>query len=138
LTARYAVDASVLVTMLKEEPEADHLERVIAEGGWMIGWPTVLETRIWLIRNRPTRPQIFLDLVLSDQSVSLIAFDGQLAALASEAYSNFGKGRHPAKLNYGDCMAYAVAKHHDVPLLFKGADFGLTDVKLHSGSVVVA
>ena len=49
-----------------------------------------------------------------------------------------GKGRHPAKLNYGDCMAYAVAMHHDVPVLFKGADFGHTDVKVHPMSAMLS
>ena len=83
------------------------------------------------------RSQIFLNEITSDPSVHLIAFDRPLEALAGDAYAKFGKGRHPAKLNYGDCVTYAVAKHHDVPLLFKGADFGHTDVKIHSTSVMI-
>jgi len=67
-----------------------------------------------------------------------VAFDGALERIAAEAFSMFGKGRHPAKLNFGDCMAYAVAKARDLPLLFKGGDFGLTDVRIHEVSVISA
>ncbi len=138
LAGRFVVDASILVAMFNAEPEVDRFERIMAGGNWIIGWPTVFETRIWLLRNLPMRSLSLLDQMIDDPSVSAIAFDGPLEKLASQAYAKFGKGRHPAKLNYGDCMAYAVAKHHDVPLLFKGADFGLTDVKLHSESVIIA
>ncbi len=138
LVGRFAVDASVLVAIFKAEPERYKFERILTKGDWIIGWPTLLEVRIWLIRNQPVRPQIFLEEITAEPSVRQIAFDGPLEKLASQAYAQFGKGRHAAKLNYGDCMAYAVAKHHDVPLLFKGADFGLTDVKLHSESVIIA
>ena len=54
----------------------------------------------------------------------------QCISLAQDAFGAFGKGKgHPAKLNFGDCMSYAVAKFHDVPLLFKGDDFRLTDIR---------
>ena len=136
LTGKFAVDASVLVAIFKGELERYEFEHILTKGDWIIGWPTLLEVGIWLIRNQPSRPQIFLDEIKADHTVDLIAFNGPLEQIASQAYAQFGKGRHPAKLNYGDCMAYAVAKYQDVPLLFKGADFGLTDVKLHEASVI--
>ena len=56
-------------------------------------------------------------------------FEPETAALAIDAYARFGKGRHPAGLNFGDCFAYACARHFDVPLLYKGDDFALTDIR---------
>ena len=59
-----------------------------------------------------------------------VAFNLPMYQLAQDAFKAFGKGKgHPAKLNFGDCMSYAVAKFHDVPLLFKGDDFRLTDIR---------
>jgi ribonuclease VapC len=132
----FAVDTSVLIAIFKGEVEAEVFTDVLSNGEWSIGWPNVLEANIWSIRNRPSRSPILLSQMLSDSSVSVVPFDGTLEGLAAEAYANFGKGRHAAKLNYGDCMTYAVAMHYDVPLLFKGADFGQTDVKVHQASVI--
>jgi ribonuclease VapC len=133
-----AIDSSVLVAILNEEPEAEAFLNAINMSERMIGWPTILETRIWTIRNRPEGLQPWLDGLLNSPITSVIDFNGALEALAAQAYAQFGKGRHPAKLNYGDCMAYAVARHQNLPLLFKGADFGLTDVKVHPHSVLTA
>ncbi len=134
----FAVDTSVLVAIFKSEAEADIFADVLGDGDWLIGWPNILEASIWSIRNRPSQDSILLPLMLADSFVHCFAFDGALQSLAAEAYSKFGKGRHPAKLNFGDCMTYAVAKYHDLPLLFKGADFGQTDLKIHPASVVTA
>ncbi len=65
-------------------------------------------------------------------------FDGPIEAIALHAFERSGKGRHPAALNFGDCLSYAVARHLDVPLLFKGGDFGLTDIVPHPASVIIA
>jgi ribonuclease VapC len=60
----------------------------------------------------------------------VVAFNGRFLARAREAFDQYGRGRgHRAKLNFGDCMAYAVAKHHGVPLLYKGVDFRHTDIR---------
>ncbi len=69
-----------------------------------------------------------LDKVLNAPRVDLVAFDRRLFENARNAFDLFGRGRHKAKLNFGDCMAYAVAKVHDVPLLYKGDDFARTDI----------
>ncbi|WP_367953438.1 type II toxin-antitoxin system VapC family toxin [Aquibium pacificus] len=70
-----------------------------------------------------------LDPLLESLGISLAAIDAEQAHLAREAYRRFGKGNHPAKLNIGDCFAYALAKARDEPLLFKGGDFQLTNVE---------
>jgi ribonuclease VapC len=63
------------------------------------------------------------------QRIRTIALNEALADLATEAYRTFGKGRHPAGLNFGDCFSYALATSERVPLLFKGEDFSQTDVR---------
>jgi ribonuclease VapC len=69
-----------------------------------------------------------LDALIARSRIQIGAFDGEQAALAREAFRRFGRGRHPAGLNFSDCLAYALAKHLDEPLLFKGDDFAKTDV----------
>jgi ribonuclease VapC len=69
-----------------------------------------------------------LDLWLHRSSVSLVAVDADQAEVARAAYRRYGKGRHRAGLNYGDCFSYALARVSGQPLLFKGDDFGHTDV----------
>ena len=69
------------------------------------------------------------DLLLNQSSISVEAVDIEQAKLAFEAHLTFGKGRHVAGLNICDCFAYGLAKHYDVPLLFKGNDFTLTDIE---------
>lgn len=69
-----------------------------------------------------------LDLFVDQAGIELVALDGDQAKVARRAFSRFGKGRHPAGLNYGDCFAYALAMVLGEPLLFKGEDFTQTDV----------
>jgi ribonuclease VapC len=135
--SRFVVDSSVLVAILNDEREADDLKGIILRRNWLIGWPNVFETRIWTHRHNPDGGMMFLDFLIDHPEVATVPFDGPLETLASQAFVTFGKGRHPAALNFGDCMAYAVARHLDVPLLFKGGDFGKTDVKVHPASVMV-
>jgi ribonuclease VapC len=132
----FAVDTSVLVAILRREEEAIGFEAVLARSSWIVGWPTVLELQIWMLRNLVVDKESFVDLLQNDPAITFADFNGELQALAAMAYERFGKGRHSAKLNYGDCMAYAVAKHHDLPLLFKGTDFSQTDLKAHPNSVL--
>jgi ribonuclease VapC len=69
-----------------------------------------------------------LDLLIERAGVEFVPVDREQGSLARRAFSRFGKGRHPAGLNYGDCFAYALARHLGEPLLFKGDDFVKTDV----------
>jgi ribonuclease VapC len=63
--------------------------------------------------------------------LEIVAFDAEQATLAREAFRRFGKGRHPARLNFRDCIAYALSKASGEPLLFKGEDFAKTDVEIY-------
>ena len=75
-----------------------------------------------------------LDLLIAKAQISLVAVDEEQANLARRAFRNYGKGRHPASLNFGDCFSYALSKALQEPLLFKGDDFSQTDVDCHPGS----
>lgn len=72
---------------------------------------------------------LFIDGLLAVPGIRTVPFDLVQFRFAAEAFSRFGKGRHKAGLNFGDCLSYAVARAHDLPLLFKGHDFIHTDVK---------
>ncbi len=67
-------------------------------------------------------------MLLSEAKIAIVPFDAEQASLARTAFLKYGKGRHPAALNFGDCAAYALAKSRNVPLLYKGADFPKTDI----------
>ncbi len=69
-----------------------------------------------------------LDALLDEYDAEVIAFTPKQAQIARRAFRKFGKGRHPANLNFGDCIAYALARDTGEPLLFKGTDFGQTDI----------
>jgi len=69
-----------------------------------------------------------LDLLIARIRIEIVAFTESQARLARTAFVRYGKGRHPAQLNFGDCMAYALARETGEELLFKGTDFGLTDI----------
>ncbi|MGE3245673.1 MAG: type II toxin-antitoxin system VapC family toxin [Beijerinckiaceae bacterium] len=125
-----AIDSSAIVAILKDEPDGALFAGVLSSEDWLIGAPTVLE--IYSVARRQGSP---IDLEILDDIFSYPA--GQIVPFALEhlqfskgAFDRYGKGRgHPAQLNFGDCMAYAIAKAHRVPLLFKGNEFSLTDIE---------
>ena len=75
-----------------------------------------------------------LDLFISKAQITLAPVDAEQAQLARQALREYGKGRHPAALNFGDCFSYALAKSLDESLLFKGEDFSRTDIECHPAS----
>ncbi|MEP9354111.1 type II toxin-antitoxin system VapC family toxin [Xanthobacter sp. KR7-65] len=124
-----AVDTSVLIATFINEPDADRYRALLVGSRCIIGAPTLFETHLVLRgKNYPYTLEA-VDLWLAEGDVTVIPFDRRHMALTRTAFDRFGRGRHPAGLNFGDCMAYAVAKAHDVPLLFKGDDFSRTDVR---------
>jgi ribonuclease VapC len=126
---KIAVDTSAIMAILLEEPEAlEFRTKILANEANMIG-ASLLEALIVLSGRKVESPQAELSLLTETLAINLIPFDAQMTAIAQDAFLQFGKGRHPAKLNFGDCMAYALAKSQGVPLLFKGDDFALTDVE---------
>ena len=86
----------------------------------------LLEARLVLTKGLPSAA---LDDFIAYYTIEIIPFDQPLSDLAFQAYGRFGKGRHPARLNMGDCAAYALAKSRGWPLLYKGEDFALTDIE---------
>ena len=74
--------------------------------------------------------QLNLDLYLARSRMEIVPFTEPQARLARDAFKRYGKGRHPAQLNFGDCMAYALAKETGEELLFKGTDFSQTDISV--------
>ena len=131
-----AVDSSALVAILAREAEGAEFAAVLARSPVFIGWPTILETRLWIIKHAPALGA-WLDAFVARDLTTDLAFDAAQERLAGEAFHRFGKGRHPASLNFGDCMTYAAAQSKGAPLLFKGGDFGKTDVAVHPASVLV-
>ncbi|AWT52282.1 type II toxin-antitoxin system VapC family toxin [Mycolicibacterium smegmatis] len=123
------IDTSALVAILTDEPDAELLEGAVADDPVRtMSTASYLETAI-VIESRFGEPGgRELDLWLHRASVALVAVDADQADAARLAYRRYGKGRHRAGLNYGDCFSYALAKVSGQPLLFKGEDFRLTDV----------
>ena len=125
-----ALDTSAIVAIALDEDEAETFDRAIASEEALIGTPTLLETRLVLMQRIPGFAAEFLRAFVSPAEVNSIPFTFDMYQVAANAFERYGKGSvHPAQLNFGDCMAYAVAKHHDVPLLYKGRDFARTDVR---------
>jgi len=127
---KIALDSSAIVAIALEEAEHSDFSALIARHEALVGTPTIFETYLVLEQRNPVAGVDFLNAFIRRPSVHPVAFTLEMYRHAQEAFENFGKGKgHPAKLNFGDCMSYAVAKFHDVPLLFKGDDFRLTDVR---------
>jgi ribonuclease VapC len=124
-----AVDTSAIVAIALAEPEARSFGELIASEECVVGWPTVFECHQVLADVPRRRGLEVLDKILEAPGMKVVAFDQRVFAGAREAFDRFGRGRHPARLNFGDCMAYAVARVHDVPLLYKGDDFARTDIR---------
>lgn len=125
-----AVDTSAIVAVAAEETDADAFHDSLFGRKCVIGAPTILEAHMVLSSPRFRNGIGYLQTVIGLPTCEIIDFDAVQLAIAQEAFDRYGKGRHPqAALNYGDCMAYAVAKVRGVPLLFKGRDFLATDIE---------
>lgn len=124
------VDASALLAVVLDEPERPRFRDLMLSYDCLVATPTVLEAHLALDRIRTRNVHRLLDLLLERPNIDIIAFDRQHLRLARAAFEIYGRGRgHPARLNFGDCMSYALARHRDLPLLYKGDDFPHTDVK---------
>jgi len=126
---RIVVDSSVLVAIAAFEADrAAYMQVMEGADELLISPMNYVETGIVLTGRGLFISREGFDKWLSDYRVR-IASEPVVDALALDAYLTFGKGRHPAKLNLADCFAYALAKTLDAPLLYKGDDFPLTDVR---------
>src|ERR1700722_8553914 len=123
------IDTSALVAIFLSEPERQSfLDDIIAAETRLVSAATVLEAGIVLEARRGESAGREFDLFVVRANLQIIPVDAEQADLARSAWRKYGKGRHPAGLNFGDCFSYALAKATGEPLLAKGTDFGLTDV----------
>lgn len=119
-----------MIAILLNEPEKDRFrDAILAAYPRLMSAVSLQEASIvWAGRTGDRTAWETLDALLERFDLEIVAHDANLALAAREAFLRFGKGRHPAALNFGDCAAYALAKVNDLPLLFKGGDFGQTDI----------
>jgi ribonuclease VapC len=125
------VDTSALVAILRREPDADDLiEALLAADTRRMSAPTYVETAAVVDANRDPVLSRRLDELIDAAALGIEPFTDQHARTARQAYRDFGRGSgHPARLNLGDCFAYALAAATQEPLLFTGDDFVHTDLR---------
>ena len=125
------VDASALLAMIFAEPVGEVVEeRLQSAPAAGIGAPSLTEVSLVLGSRLGRDPMPILGRVLQEFGIAVVPFSEQHWAEATDAFMRFGKGRHPAALNFGDCMSYAVAKLSEQALLATGDDFPQTDLEL--------
>ena len=125
------VDTSALVAILSNEPERRAFNQKIAEAGsCFVSAGSYLETSIVIEARYGYEGVRDLAFFLQEALITVVPFDTQQVELARLAYAEFGKGKHRAALNFGDCFAYALAKKRGEALLFKGEDFTQTDIEV--------
>jgi ribonuclease VapC len=123
------LDSSVIVAIALREPGSEELVSKLRSADVLgIGSPTLTEAGMVLSTRLRVEPQALLDRFLRDFGVVPVVFGEQHWREALDAFRRFGKGRHPAALNFGDCLSYAVARLAGRPLLFVGDDFSRTDI----------
>lgn len=123
------VDTSALIAILFEEPEGHLFDvAILNTEDSRISSASYLEAAMVLLARRGADGVRALDLLILRSGIEIVSFTESHARLARFAFERYGKGRHPAKLNFGDCIAYALAKETGEELLFKGTDFALTDI----------
>jgi len=123
------VDSSALLALVFDEPEADRVEEAIASSDRIgIGAPTLTESGIVLASRLGGDSELLLARLVEGLDLAVIPFTAAHGRVSREAFLRFGRGRHPAALNFGDCLTYAVAKLAEKPLLFVGDDFAQTDL----------
>ena len=123
------VDTSAILAVLFDEPDAERFTRAIAEAPrcWM-SVANFLEAAFVVEARAATTVGHELDLFIEKAEIELVPVSVKQAQAARQAWRRFGKGNHPAGLNFGDCFAYALAEVTEESLLYKGEDFALTDV----------
>ncbi len=123
------VDSSAILAILFNEPDAATYATAIANASsCRISAANYVETAVVIEAQNPLTGARQFDTLMRRARITVEPVTEEQALLARQAYADFGKGRHPAGLNFGDCFSYALAKALREPLLFKGNDFSKTDV----------
>lgn len=127
------VDASAMVSILTREEDAAYLaDRLVSADRSLTSAIAVWEAALAVARSERTtveRAEADVAALLAQTRTSVVPIGPEEARAALDAHARFGKGRHPAGLNLGDCFAYACARTHGAVLLYKGGDFALTDLE---------
>ena len=125
------VDSSALLAIVLAEAERQRaLDEIFGAETRLVSAFTYLETSIVVTSRKGAAGRALLDALLEDAALRVVDLDHEQAETAHDAWTDFGKGNHPAGLNIGDCCAYALAKSAGYPLLYKGDDFVRTDLEL--------
>ena len=123
------VDSSAIIAILLNEPDAEHLARILESASApCIPAPVFVEAAIVMLARKGDPGLAALDAFVRETGLTIADMTAAQATYAIDAFRRFGKGRHPAGLNLGDCYAYALASALKAPLLFKGEDFARTDI----------
>jgi ribonuclease VapC len=124
------IDTSAIIAILFSEPDAaTHAAAIEAAGQRRISVVNYVEAAVVIDGRRDPVASRRFDDAIREAGISIEPVDEQQARIAREAYRDFGRGSgHPARLNFGDCFAYALARSRAEPLLFKGNDFSQTDI----------
>jgi ribonuclease VapC len=120
--------SAVVAVLLRETGHRQLAEKMDGADILAMGAPTLLETGMVMIGAFDLHGRALVARFLEEREVVVIPFGERHGSVASEAFIRYGKGRHPAALNYGDCMTYATVSLADEPLLFVGDDFARTDL----------
>ena len=124
------VDSSALIAILLNEPDrASLVAKMASASSLSVSAASVLESAMVLEGNRGLGASADLDDLIRRTRMRIIPFDVEQLEIARRAFELYGKGRHPAELNFGDCISYALAKWTGEALLYKGEDFTLTDIR---------
>lgn len=124
------VDGSALMAILRGEPEEPAFRNAIrTTPNRLLGAPTRVEASIVALDRHGEPGLEQMQALIERLALDVVPLSDEQAKLAIDAFRRFGKGRHPAGLNFGDCFSYALAKATGEPLLFKGDDFSRTDIK---------
>jgi ribonuclease VapC len=123
------IDSSAILAVLLNEANATHIAQAMESSSQrLLSAANLLEASIVIESRKGEAGGRELDLLLYRTAIEIIAVDQDQAEIARIAWRRFGKGRHPAGLNYGDCFAYALARVRQLPLLSQGDDFSRTDI----------
>ena len=124
------VDTSAIIAILRSEPEAPTIAKAIDRAqSCRVSAVNYVEAAVIIDGSRDPVASRRFDEFIREANITVEAVTVEQARVAREAYRDFGKGRHRANLNFGDCFAYALAKAKAEPLLFKGDDFRYTDIE---------
>ena len=124
------LDTSALLALLLDEPEGEEFRAAVEEDATrLVSAANLLEAALVIEARKGEPGGRELDALIQKAEVVVVPVDAEHVSEARRAYRRFGKGRHPAGLNFGDCFAYALSVASGEPLLFKGSDFSRTDVR---------